>query len=241
MTYTLEKVKEIYLEKRKKFGDNAYLHISEIFRDIEAEYKNEYIKSGKGIGNAQQSWNAWKGKNFERLIKFVVENEIAFIGLRAIRGDTLERKKRLTYEEDLLRRNVGIRLGEGNYVPDCDLILYDPNTLNVVAIVSCKTSLRERVAQSGYWSLKLKESEVTNSIRAYFVTADEDGTLVHTRPMKKGRAICETDLDGTYVLRNIEESEKVKRFKCLTDDLRRVYNKNRPSKRSSLRKSKGSL
>lgn len=226
MVYNLAKVKEIYSEKRKRFGDEAYLHISEIFKEIEKDYKREYMKSGKGIGNAQQSWNAWKGKNFERLIHFIVENEIQNIGLKSIHGAVLERKKKLTYEEDILRRNVSVRLGEGNYVPDCDLIIYDLNSLNIVAIVSCKTTLRERVAQSGYWSLKLKESQVTKNIRAYFVTVDEDGTLVHAHPMKKGRAICETDLDGTYVLREIDESEKVKRFEWLIDDLRRIYNRN---------------
>lgn len=212
MIFNLETVKKLYVEKRKQYGDEAYLHISDIFKEIEEDYAKEYISSGKGMGDAGQSWRAWKGKNFERLIQFIVENEVVAIGLKAIRGETLERRRKLSYHEDILRRSVSVRLGEGNYVPDCDLIIFDPKTLNVVAIVSCKITLRERIAQSGYWSLKLKESEVTKNIKAYFVTTDEDGTLIQDRPMKKGRAICETDLDGTYALREINESNKVKSF-----------------------------
>jgi len=82
--------------------------------------------------------------------------------------------------------------------------------------------LRERIAQTGYWKLKLLQDEATKHIRVYFITPDEDGTLTRKRPTKKGRAIVEVDLDGSYVLteEEIEESNKVKLFEHFIEDLK---------------------
>ena len=62
------------------------------------------------------------------------------------------------------------------------------------------------------------------NIRVYFVTPDEDGTLTSREPVKKGRAIVEVDLDGSYLLTDetIEESEKVKLFEHFIDDLKQL-------------------
>jgi len=48
--------------------------------------------------------------------------------------------------------------------------------------------------------------------------------LTKKKPAKKGRAIVEVDLDGSYVLteENIEESDKVKLFSRFIDDLRKL-------------------
>ena len=50
--------------------------------------------------------------------------------------------------------------------------------------------------------------------------------MTYNRPAKKGRAIVEVDLDGSYVLieRKIEESNKVKLFEHFIDDLKRLIN-----------------
>jgi hypothetical protein len=52
------------------------------------------------------------------------------------------------------------------------------------------------------------------------------GTLTKKQPVKKGRAIVETDLDGSYVLteESIEESKKVKLFEHFIDDLKMLLN-----------------
>ena len=87
-----------------------------------------------------------------------------------------------------------------------------------------KVTLRERIAQSGYWKLKLSSQKLTEHIRVYFVTPDKDGTLITKIPTKKGRAIVEIDLDGSYVLSEtkIEESNKVKSFDKFTDDIMKI-------------------
>jgi type II restriction enzyme len=91
-------------------------------------------------------------------------------------------------------------------------------------VLSSKVTLRERVTQTGYWKLKLLADPLTNHIKVYFITLDEDGTLISKKPAKKGRAIVETDTDGCYILSEtvIEESEKVKAFEHFISDLQKL-------------------
>jgi type II restriction enzyme len=93
-----------------------------------------------------------------------------------------------------------------------------------LAAISSKVTLRERIAQTGYWKLKLSQDRATEHIKVYFITPDEDRTLTQKVPAKKGRAIVEVDLDGSYVLTDeeIEESDKVKLFEHFIDDLKRL-------------------
>ena len=40
---------EMYEEKRRQYGDKAYLHVSEIFEEAREEYKQEYLRSKKAL------------------------------------------------------------------------------------------------------------------------------------------------------------------------------------------------
>ena len=95
-----------------------------------------------------------------------------------------------------------------------------------MAVISSKVTLRERIAQTGYWKLKLLQDEATKHIRVFFITPDEDGTLTIKKPTKKGRAIVEVDTDGSYVMSetSVEESDKVKMFDKFIEDLRGLLN-----------------
>jgi type II restriction enzyme len=88
-----------------------------------------------------------------------------------------------------------------------------------------KVTLRERIAQTGYWKLKLSSAPVTKDIKVFFITPDEDGTLSKLeKPAKKGRAIVEADTDGSYVMSeaNVDESEHVKKFDKFIIDVRSI-------------------
>jgi type II restriction enzyme len=110
----------------------------------------------------------------------------------------------------------------GMHLPDVDLVIFDPSDGYVLAVISIKMTLRERVSQTGYWKLKLLSAPVTRDIKVYFITLDEDGTLTFKKPAKKGRAIVETDTDGGYVMTeaNIEESGRVKKFDQFISDIK---------------------
>ena len=114
----------------------------------------------------------------------------------------------------------------GSHLPDVDLVVYEPKTLRVLAVISSKVTLRERIAQTGYWKIKLSKDKVTEHIKVYFVTPDEDCTLAVRKPAKKGRAIVEVDTDGSYVMcpNPVEESNKVKMFDKFISDLKKLMN-----------------
>lgn len=213
---------KVYDIKKKKYGLQAYRHVSNVLR----EAKEQHRKSFTGDDH-EQSWRAFKGKNLEKLIGHIIIDEILTLGLQVVNGNSLERTSgvNLSRELSLVKRNLIIDYGEfGSHLPDVDLIIYDPKTSKVFAVLSSKVTLRERIAQTGYWKIKLASDEATKHIKVYFVTPDEDGTLTVKSPTKKGRAIVEVDTDGSYVLSetNIEESNKVKMFDKFIDDLKKL-------------------
>ena len=173
--------------------------------------------------DTEQSWRSFKGKNLEKMIEYIITDEVKKIGLSIINGNKLERKK--IFEDktlDLLKRNLCVDYGEyGLHLPDVDIIIYDEKTSKIISVLSIKVTLRERIAQTGYWKLKLMQSSVTKHIKVLFITLDEDETLSKKKPAKKGRAIAEIDTDGCYILteNNVEESKEVKLFSDFINDL----------------------
>jgi type II restriction enzyme len=213
---------QIYEDEKKKYGKNVYRHISEIFKIAKEKHKE-----GFSLTDHEQSWRAFKGKNLESLIMYIIKDQVEKLGLKVISGNTLERTNSANLSPELskIKRNLLVDYGEfGHHLPDVDLIIYDPKDCGVIAAISSKVTLRERIAQTGYWKLKLLQDPITRNIKVFFITPDEDATLCVKKPAKKGRAIVEVDTDGSYVMseREIEESDKVKSFDKFIDDLRRI-------------------
>ncbi|MCL0070228.1 BsaWI family type II restriction enzyme [Dehalococcoidia bacterium] len=220
-----EDLKQLYLKKREKLGTDAYKHISKLLREAKELHKQNWLKHPTPSGDHEQSWRAFKGKNLEKLVQYIISEEVEELGLKVVNGNQLERTTNLPMELSQVKRNLAIDYGEfGLHLPDVDIIIYHPQTYKVLAAISSKVTLRERIAQTGYWKLKLLQDDATKHIRVYFITPDEDGTLTYKKPVKKGRAIVEVDLDGSYVLteEEIEESKKVRLFEHFIDDLKRL-------------------
>ena len=217
----------LYEEKKKKHGVDNYKHISKLLEEAKILHKKDWSKNPTENGDHEQSWRAFKGKNLEKLIVHIIADEVKALGLKIADGNTLERTKaeNLSKELSQVKRNLMIDYGEfGSHLPDVDIIIYKPETSKVIAVLSSKVTLRERIAQTGYWKIKLSSDKATKHIKVYFVTPDEDGTLTIKKPTKKGRAIVEEDTDGSYVLSEteIEESNKVKMFDKFIEDLKKL-------------------
>ena len=221
---TFEDLINLYENKKKIYGDNTYRYISEILKEAKESYIR--FKLENGVDDVEQSWKAFKGKNLEKIIEYIIIDDIKKLGLSIINGNKLEKIKNIQNKTlDLLKRNLCIDYGEyGLHLPDVDIIIYDDKTSKIIAVLSIKVTLRERVAQTGYWKLKLMQSSVTKHIKVLFVTLDEDKTLSIKNPTKKGRAISEVDTDGCYILTesNIESSNKVKLFSEFINDLKKI-------------------
>ena len=219
-----EDLKDMYNEVQLVEGVEAYKTVSQLLQDAKERHKQDFLRD-KPDGDHEQSWRAFKGKNFEKLIQHIITESIEALGMKVINGNQLERNKRLSLELSRVKRNLAIDYGEfGLHLPDVDIVVYDPKDQSVIAVISSKVTLRERIAQTGYWKLKLLESKTTEHIKVYFITPDEDGTLTDTYLPKKGRAIVEIDLDGTYVLTeaNLDESHKVKLFEHFIEDFKQL-------------------
>jgi len=219
---TIKDLIKIYETKKSKYGSQAYRHISNVLKEAKEQHEKDFVGT-----DHEQSWRAFKGKNLEKLIEYIITDEVTALGLKVVNGNSLERTNgsNLTKELSQVKRNLLVDYGEfGSHLPDVDLIIFNPNTSKVVAVLSSKVTLRERIAQTGYWKIKLASDKATKHIKVYFVTPDEDGTLTVKKPTKKGRAIVEVDTDGSYVLSetDIEESSKVKMFDKFIDDLKKL-------------------
>lgn len=235
MTFT--DLLKIYNEKKAIYGVETYKYISQLLQEAKVIHREYFLRSdtaakarAKGkTPDHEQSWRAFKGKNLEKLVIHIIKDEVESLGLKIVEGNTLERtnSRNLSKELSTVKKHLLIDYDEfGSHLPDVDIIIYNPNTYNIVAVISSKVTLRERIAQTGYWKIKLSQDEATKHIRVYFVTPDEDGTLTTKTPAKKGRAIVEFDTDGSYVMSEtkIEESAKVKTFDKFIDDLKRILN-----------------
>lgn len=212
----------LYKTKKEKHGDKSYRYISELLQEARHQHRKDF----KGFDH-EQSWRAFKGKNLEKLVEYIIRDEVHSLGLEVINGNSLgiRRGDNLSEQYGKVKRNLLVDFGEfGHHLPDVDIIIFHPKTCKVIAVLSSKVTLRERITQTGYWKLKLSSDQITKHIKVYFVTPDEDHTLITKLPAKKGRAIVETDLDGTYVLTpdTIEESNKVKTFDKFIEDLRKL-------------------
>jgi len=227
---------KLYEEKKKQYKADAFRHISQLLREAKELHKKDWQKSPTPNKDHEQSWRAFKGKNLEKLVIHIIKDEVESLGLKIVEGNTLERKNSNNLSEELnrVKRNLLIDYGEfGSHLPDVDIIIYEPKTCEVIAVLSSKVTLRERIAQTGYWKIKLSQDEITKHIKVFFVTPDEDKTLSIRRPAKKGRAIVEVDTDGSYVMseEEIEESNKVKKFDKFLVDLKNLIYAKRSNKK----------
>lgn len=217
----------LYEEKRKVYGADTYQHVSELLSEAKEIHYRDWLEKPTPNRDHEQSWRAFKGKNFEKLVLYIIRKEVESFGLKIVNGNTLERtlSRNLSFELSKVKRNLLVDYGEfGSHLPDVDLIIYEPESYKIVAVISSKITLRERIAQTGYWKIKLSDDDVTQHIKVFFVTPDEDGTLLSKKPAKKGRAIVEIDTDGAYVMSEtpIEESKKVKMFDKFIPDLKKL-------------------
>ncbi|MEM2917362.1 MAG: BsaWI family type II restriction enzyme [Candidatus Bathyarchaeia archaeon] len=221
----------LYEKKKAIYGTEAYKHISELLDEAKELHKKDWMKKPTPSKDHEQSWKSFKGKNLEKLIIYIIKDEVERLGLKIIEGSKLERtsSNNLSFELSSVKRNLLIDYGEfGSHLPDVDIIIYNPKTYKIIAVISSKVTLRERIAQTGYWKIKLSRDKVTEHIKVFFVTPDEDGTLTTKTPAKKGRAIVEVDTDGSYVMseRKVEESAKVKMFDKFIQDLKKLLENN---------------
>ena len=122
----------------------------EILTDIEGLMTNvvdEVTARAEGNGkDVSQVRSNVAGNYFQALVSYATADVAAENGLRLLHSKKLESTE--------LADAVPVIGGEDETIlsPDSDIVYYDPDG-GPIFIISCKTSFRERMAQSGMWKL----------------------------------------------------------------------------------------
>jgi len=214
----------------KKYGQQE---IHKYFFEILDETKGIFQKQYKDING--QKWRNESGTMLELLVVYFLHKEIKRLGYDITTDDDITSSNSGILET--VGHNICLKYGKYYILPDSDIVIYDPKTAEVKAIISCKSSVRERFAQSLYWKVKLATNERTKNIKMYFVTVDKEYNQNKTGFKKpsldiqgkneptKPRILLEYEMDGVYVTRDMKnESDKVKMFDKFLDDLRELIN-----------------
>lgn len=223
---SFEVLKDLYSQMEKEKGEEVYKYVLGLLQRTQ-ELWRAYLDQHQSEKDKGQSSRSSDGKNFEKLIQHIVTDPLEALGLKVVNGNSLEKRADRNLSEELrqVKQNLLIDYDEFKpLLPDADIIIYKPENSEIIAILSSKVSLRERITHTGYWKFKILKSQKTEHIKIFLITLDKDKHLTKREPPNKRRIIAETDLDGTYVLtaEALEESDKVKLFEHFIDDLKQV-------------------
>ncbi len=212
----------------KKYGQKEiHKYFFEILNETKTIFQKKYNDSNG------QKWRNESGTMLELLVVNFINTEISKLGYDITTDDEIECSKSGILEQ--VGHNICLKYGKYYLLPDSDIVIYNPKTAEVTAIISCKASVRERFAQTLYWKVKLATNERTKNIKMYFVTVDKEFNEKKTGFKKcsldikgkseptKPRILLEYEMDGVYVTRDMKnESSKVKMFDKFIDDLKEL-------------------
>ena len=81
-------------------AEQSYKYISQVL----VEAKPLHKKTFDGVDH-EQSWRSFKGKNLEKLIVYIIKNEVENLGLKIIAGTAIEK----THEDNLTPQIAKVR------------------------------------------------------------------------------------------------------------------------------------
>ncbi len=182
-----EKYDRIVDEDYKK----SYLEAIHHF-DLIAEEKLRLVldKFYNDNRSKDQAWKSCKGSLYEYGI-FGCLQEI-------IKNNSELNKKFLVMkgnDASIDHRNQIVIHNWSDIFPDVDILIIEKNTGLVKVIVSCKTSLRERLTETAFWKRELELTKKSSDIKLIFITTDKDDEL----KIDTNRYILLHVIDGTFV------------------------------------------
>ena len=227
----LEALISAYDEAREDTPEDV--DVAQLFEEVAKPIHEAIFTSERPKGNLGQSWNSVKGQLFERFAHYVILSMIRESSAKNLKlaygnktGEEDSDTSRIA-EQKTARNSIKVDFGDqGKWSPDADLIVYSNyDDIRVEAIISCKTSLRERIAQTAFWRYKLASLKNTSHIENFLITLDSDGVFFDNKP-SKSRAIALSELDAIFVLKpGFDEHPKLKSFDQFTEELKKWLKK----------------
>jgi type II restriction enzyme len=185
------RLKELYDEYVRK-SKKKFLEAIEEFEDItekgiRSEFSEILKKSGgKTQRSIDQAWRNCKGSLYEYAICRALDEILTGDASLAQKIDIIHGSKlNMDIKDQLIIRNWS------DILPDVDLAIINKSCGMVVAVLSCKTSLRERLTETAFWSRELKPK----GIDIIFITTDKDEEIT----METNRYIVMHVLDYTII------------------------------------------
>jgi hypothetical protein len=147
-----------------------------------AQLKRKYTAQFRS-GDAAQSWKSASGKAFEDIVQQEFTSQCQGLqDLRVARWHEIDASLKEPLSERLwVRGEIQPVTAESNV----DFVAYETDASNIprriIAVYSCKVSLRERFQQDLFWAERLRG----RGIRFCFITLDNDGVL--TKAAARGK------------------------------------------------------
>jgi len=169
----LEKLKQEYDNLVKKDYQRNFLKALKNFDDIAENNLRDGLKEYYlNERSRDQAWKTCKGSLYEyaifRYIQDIINDGAELkTKIEVIMGD----EALSSYGEQITIRNWSV------IFPDVDILLVERENDRVVAILSCKTSLRERLTETAFWKRELEKMKNMRDIKLIFVTTDKDNEL----------------------------------------------------------------
>ena len=180
-----ERLKKAYNDIAIKEFNGDYLEILKAFEIIAEERLRKILDPYYSSSRSRdQAWKNCKGELYEFAIFKYIENIITSENLEysVLTGNTVQH-----YKDQFAIRNWS------EIFPDVDILIVRGDKVKV--IVSCKTSLRERLTETAFWKRELERHQSTKDIKVVFVTTDKDNEL----QQEVNRYILLHVLDCTFV------------------------------------------
>ena len=166
----IESLKTKYDEITSREFNNDYLETLKMFDQI-AENKLRRVLDPHydSPRSRDQAWKTCKGALYEYAVFRYIDH--------VIKSDkNLNTRFSVLMGEDMLRlKDQFVIRNWSDIFPDVDILIVEGDQVRV--IVSCKTSLRERLTETAFWKRELERNESTRSIKLVFVTTDKDNEL----------------------------------------------------------------
>jgi hypothetical protein len=195
-----------------------------------AQLNEEYVshfRQHTPSGDAEQSWKSASGKAFEDIVlqEFIAQCK-GLENLQVVQWSAISDALKEPLSERLwVRGEIQSITAESNV----DVVAYELDSGNVpkriMAVYSCKVSLRERFQQDLFWAERLRG----RGIRFCFITLDNDNVLTKAATTgdlsSKQASLSVAVYDRIYLFRNESEIRHYTRvFRAvdhLGEDLRR--------------------
>jgi len=115
--------------------------------------------------SVDQMWRSCKGSLYEYAVCKALNEILANDSSLAQELDIIHGSKL----NDIIRKQLTI-VDWSEILPDVDFVIINKNCNKIMSVLSCKTSLRERLAETAFWARELKPK----GIDVIFITTDKD-------------------------------------------------------------------